>query len=434
MAGQESLRAAAARDKDFVGVDITAMARLIHQMGGAADAVSAWLRTNGVLPPSVPRTGLRQAAAVNTWISRQSGMLTRRRDYAVAHLSGGGEHGMAHAGAGGLGRSAPRTTTPAGAGHTVGNFPDVHAAMRAGAADAARIRTAEDGHDTVPAEVWRHLAANAGDPDYAHALYDRLGPAGTAGLIAAARGDEEHLGAVRASLGAAGHHLTMNEKWLRALLDAALRDGARDDAVAVLAQAGLGHRAKVALGHLGLMEIAAAANGAAGATTDGTAHAATRSTTHDAADATAHAATHGTTHDAADATAHGITHDATHGTAPAAHAAPPDDVRPPHRTPPRHPGPPETIRPGPPHLFPAPRPPHEAMITPAADDPRAAVELYSRHPEALHRALSAAPHSAVLERLAGQATTARDADPAAVRANAERLAAFLGSRSAEAPR
>lgn len=365
MAGQESLRAAAARDEDFVGVDIDAMARLIHQMDGAAAAVSAWLRTNGVLPPSVPRTGLRRAAAVGTWIGAQSGMLTRRRDYAITHLSGGGEHGMPHTGAGGLGRPASRTT-PAGAGRTVGDFPDVNAAMSAGAADATRIRTAGERHEAVPAEVWRHLTAGAGDPDYARGLYERLGPAGTARLIAAARGDEDHLRAVRASLGMASHHLTMDERWLRAMLDAALRDGARDDAVAVLAQAGLAHGAKVALGHLGLMEIA-----------DG--------------------------------------------------APPPGDVRPRHRVPPRHPSPPETVPPGSPHRFPPPRPPHEAMIAPAADDPHAAVELYSRHPEALHRALTAAPRSAVLERLAGRATTAHDADPAAVRANAERLAAFLGA-------
>ena len=47
MAGQESLRAAAARDKDFVGIDIAAMAQLIHEMGSASNAISAWLRTNG---------------------------------------------------------------------------------------------------------------------------------------------------------------------------------------------------------------------------------------------------------------------------------------------------------------------------------------------------------------------------------------------------
>lgn len=253
MAGQQSLRAAAARDKDFVGVDIAAIAQLIHQMGGASNAISAWLRTNGALPPAVPRTGLRQASAVSTWINAQCGMLTRRRNYAVTHLGQGG-HDMPRVSAGGLGRSA-RGTTSVGAGRDVGNFPDVHTAMKAGSADAVTIRKAAEDPHAVPAEVWRRLAANADDPDYAHGLYDRLGPAGTAQLIKVARSDKDHRAAVCISLGVASHHMTMNEKWLRETLDAALRDDARDDAVRILAQAGLGHRAKVALGHLGLMEM-----------------------------------------------------------------------------------------------------------------------------------------------------------------------------------
>jgi hypothetical protein len=351
MAGQDDLRAAAARDKDFVGVDIDAMARLIQQMHGASDAISAWLRTNGALPPEVPRTGLRAAAAVRTWTGGQSGMLTRRRNYAVTHLSGGGTT-MPHVGAGGLG--APRRrTTAAGAGPHLGGFPDVHAAMRAGAADAAAVGTAAGEHRPVPAQVWRRLADDAGDPDYTHGLYDRLGPAGTASLIKAADGDPARLAAIRTSLGVASHHLTMNERWLRALLDAALRDGVRDDAVRLLAGAGLAHRTKVALGHLGLTEMA--------------------------------------------------------------HSAPdPHD-----RTPP--------------HLFPAPRPPHHVMLAPAADDPHAAVELYSRHPETLHRALAGWPDDETLGRLIGHATTAGEADPAAVRANAERLAGFRATRTPGAP-
>jgi hypothetical protein len=330
LAGQESLRAAGARDKDFVGVDIDAMAQLIHQMGGAAGAISAWLRTNGTLPPSVPRTGLRQAAAVHTWAGAQSGMLTRRRNYAITHLNQGG-HPMPHVSAGGLGKS-PRRTTAAGAGKQVGNFPDTRAAMKAGAADASAFTKRHD--------VWKRLTANADDPDYAHALYDRLGPVGTAHLIKAALGDQDHLKAVEKSLGVASHHLPMNEKWLRAMLDEALREGVRDDAVHVLQQAGLGHRAKVAFGHLGLTEM--------------------------------------------------VRH---------------------HR-----------------HLFPAPRPPHEAMITPAADDPHAAAELYSRHPEALHRALEIHPRSEALERLVSRATTDAGADPDTVRKNAERLAGFHAAR------
>jgi hypothetical protein len=345
MAGQEDLRAAAARDKDFIGVDIDAMARLIHQMNGASDAISAWLRANGALPPGVPRTGLRQAAAVRAWAGEQSGMLTRRRNYAITHLGQGG-HPMPHVSAGGLGRS-PRRTTAAGAGRHVGDFPDAHAATRAGAADATAVRAAIESGRPVPAKVWQRLADDADDPDYARGLYDRLGPAGTARLIRAAAADEDHLAAVRTSLGVASHHLAMNEKWLRDLLDAALRDGVRDDAVRLLAGAGLAHRSKVALGHLGLTEMA--------------------------------------------------------------HIRAPD-------TPPRH-------------LIPAPRPPHEAMLTPAADDPHAAVELYSRHPETLHRALTGWPHDETLGRLIDQATTAGDADPGAVRANAERLAGFRAEQS-----
>jgi hypothetical protein len=73
------------------------------------------------------------------------------------------------------------------------------------------------------------------------------------------------------------------------------------------------------------------------------------------------------------------------------------------------------------------------MITPAADDPRAAVELYARHPETLHRALEGWPHSEALARLITHATTAHDADPTAVRANAERLAGFHAARPSGTP-
>jgi hypothetical protein len=369
MAGQKDLRAAAARDKDFVGVDIDAMARLIKQMSGASGAISAWLRTNGALPPSVPRTGLRQAQAVHTWTDGQPGMLTRRRNYAITHLSHAG-HSLPHVSAGGLG-GFRRRTTAAGAGPHVGDFADVDAATKAGAADASAIRTSAAAHDPMPADVWKRLAASADDPDYTHGMYDRLGPAGTAGLIKAAVADPAHLTAVRTSLGVACHHLTMNENWLRAMLDEAQRLGVRDDAVHVLAQAGLAHRTRVALGHLGLVEMVA-----------------TRAS----------------------------------GTPPPerAGADTPGGTIERHAEPPRH-------------LFPAPRPPHEAMIAPAADAPHAAVELYSRHPETLHRALECWPHSETLARLVGHATTARDADPAAVRANAERLAAFHATRPRGTP-
>jgi hypothetical protein len=347
MAGQEDLRAVAARDKEFVGVDVDALGRLIRQMNGASEAIATWLRTNATLPPGVPRTGLREAQAVHAWVGGQSGMLTRRRAYALTHLDQG-VHPMPKVGPGDLGRHRRRTTS-AGAGHSVGNFADVHAATRAGSADAAAVRTAHETHRPVPEAFWARLHANADDPDYDHALYGRLGPAGTAWLIKAA--GKEHHADLRTSLGVAGHHLTMNEAWLRAMLAEAGREGVRDEAVRLLAEADLTHRTRVALGHLGLTEMGVA--------------------------------------DAKE------------------------------------------------HRFPAPRPPHEAMIAPAADDPRAAVELYARHPETLHRALAGWPQSETLARLVDQATTAHDADPAAVRANAERLAGFraghgLGGHGPEA--
>jgi hypothetical protein len=335
MAGQESLRAAAARDKGFLGIDIVAMAHLIQEMNGASNAITGWLRTNGSLPPSVPRSGLRQAAAVQTWVSGQPGMLTHRRNYAVTHLSKGGRD-MPRVSPGGLGRHKPRTTN-AGAGRHAGHFPDVHAARKAGAADGAAVQKALKAHRPVRAEVWRHLLANADDPDYAGGLYERLGPVGTADLIKAALPGEAHLKAVATSLGVASHHMTLNEKWLRELLDESGRRGVHDEAVRVLAQADLAPRAKVALGHIGLTHM---------------------------------------------------------------------------------------VQPSSRHRFPAPRPPHEAMVVPAATDPHAAVELYSRHSDAVHRALTGCPHSAALAQLVTYATTSHDVDPAAVRANADRLAGF----------
>ena len=245
MSGQESLRAAASRDEGFLGLDIIAMAHLIQQMNSAGDAISAWLRTNATLPPSVPRTGLRQAAAVQTWVNGQPGMLSRRRNYAVTHLGANGRS-IPHPG-------APKAmpTTHAGAGHHVGTFPDVRSAMRAGAKDAASVQNAH----AVPDEVWKRLLANADDPDYAHGLYRH--PAAAVAIIKGALKDRDHLKAVETSLGVASHQMAMNERWLRPLLDDADREGIRDDVVHVLARAGLDHRAKVALGHIGLTHLAA---------------------------------------------------------------------------------------------------------------------------------------------------------------------------------
>lgn len=317
MAGNDGLRAGAARDKNFVGIDTAAMARLIQQMTGASNAISGWLRGNAALPPGVPRTGLHQAAAVETWVRAQNAMLTRRRDYAIAHL-GKGARDMPRVASGRLGERRSHTTS-AGAGHTVGHFPDGHAATRAGAADAAAVHAALGEHRPISGEVWKRLTTDADDPDYAKGLYGRLGPVGTARLIKAALDDEARLTAVRESLGLASHHLPMNEKWLGALLDEASRQGVHDEAVHLLEHAGLDRRAAVALGHIGLTHLA----------------------------------------------------------------------RPPSE-----------------HRFPTPDPPHEAMVRPAATNPEAAAELYSRHADTVRRALGAHPDSAVLARLAAHATAA----------------------------
>lgn len=343
MAGQESLRAAAARDKSFLGVDIVAMAHLIQQMNTASEAISGWLRTNGTLPPSVPRTGVRQAAAVQTWVNGQTGMLTRRRNYAVTHLGKGGSHTMPRADTGGLGRRRSHITST-GAGRRVGHFPDVRTATRAGGTDGAAIQKAVKARQPIPAQVWRRLLANADDPDYAKGLYARLGPVGTADLIKMSLPDKDHRRAVETSLGIASHQMVMNERWLRQMLDESARTGVRDDAVRLLARADLDTRARVALGHIGLRHMV---------------------------------------------------------------------VQPPH------------------HRVPEPRPPHEAMITPAAAHPDAAVELYSRHPDTVHQALDGHPRSEALMRLVALATTTRDVDPAVVRANADRLAGFRAGAGGE---
>ncbi|GAA0324696.1 FeoC-like transcriptional regulator [Actinoallomurus spadix] len=310
MAGQDGLRASAARDRDFVGIDTAAMARLIQQMTSASNAITAWLRTNAALPAGVPRTGLHQAAAVESWARAQPGMLSRRRSYAIAHLSKGAAD-MPKAGTGRLG-AHPGGTTAAGAGHAVGHFPDAHAATRAGTTDATAINAALTADHPIPAAVWKRLAADSGDPDYVKGLYARLGPAGTAGLIEAALGHEARLAAVRESLGLASHHLRMSETWLRGLLEEATRKGVHDEAVSVLEHAGLDRRAKVALAHVGLTHLGAAPPG---------------------------------------------------------------------------------------HRVPAPNPPHEAMLRPAAADPEAVAELHARHSDAVRRALAACPASTVLQRL-----------------------------------
>jgi hypothetical protein len=265
--GRGTMRAGPARrDPDFRGIDTDALGHLIKQVKDATTAIKGWLNAHP-LPPEVPRTGVRMATEVDLWASSQLGMLTRRRNYALTHpdrvhdvpkaerprggrtarSGGGGDNGKKSA------PPAPRRpprTTPSGAGPNLGNFPTQQAAARAAAADALAIKNAAQRHEPVPDATWRHLRANADDPDYTAALYTRLGPAGTAALVAAADHDSDHLKAISESLAVASHHAPIDEKWLRALL-AEIDPEFRADVVRVLRDADLSPKSAAALSRLG---------------------------------------------------------------------------------------------------------------------------------------------------------------------------------------
>jgi hypothetical protein len=259
--------AAARRDPNFRGIDPDALGQLVRQTTDAANAIRSWLSAHQP-PPGVPATGYTQAAEAGQWVSLQLGMLTRRRNYALTHPDPGGGVSvppptgrLGRTGSGASGRGAttgitkgvlpakPRLT-PHGAGPDLGHYPTHQAAVKAAAADALTVKKAEQGHTAVPAEVWKHLKADVHDPDYTQALYDRLGPVGTAGLIAAAGHDRARLGDLSASLGIADHQFALDEKWLRALLAEAARLHDRTAAVQVLSGAHFTPRTATALQHL----------------------------------------------------------------------------------------------------------------------------------------------------------------------------------------
>jgi hypothetical protein len=264
----------AARDPEFRGIDPPALNQVIRQLQDAQNAIQGWLNGHRP-PPGVSAAGYRQADEVARWAAEQLGMLTRRYNFAVTHPSPGGGVGVPPAPApapsprrtGGAPVGTPRPVTapphrtpppkavpqptPHGAGD-IGHFPDRPAAARAARADALAVTTsAEDGRP-VPDSVWRHLKADAGDPDYTEMLYERLGPAGAAELLKAAQGDRARLAAVQRSLGMAGHNLPMDVKWLRAFLAEADRAGIRPVAVQVLLGADMGARTREAVARLDL--------------------------------------------------------------------------------------------------------------------------------------------------------------------------------------
>jgi hypothetical protein len=277
----------ARRDPDFRGIDTDALGHLIKQVKDATTAIRGWLNEHP-LPPDVPRTGVRMATEVDLWASSQLGMLTRRRNYALTHPdrvhelpragpppsslgnaggkgAGAGKGtgkggGQGSGGGGGAGRvvpprgarpaAPPRHTTPSGAGPHLGNFPTQQAAAKAAAVDVLAIKKAASEHSAPPETAWRRLRDNADDPDYTAAFYTRLGPAGTAALIAAAHDDRARLGVISESLGTGSHQAPIDEKWLRALLaDAGPAHHA--EVVQVLRAADLSDQAEAASRRLG---------------------------------------------------------------------------------------------------------------------------------------------------------------------------------------
>jgi len=275
----------AAGDPEFRGIDPPALNQLAKQLQDAQNAIQGWLNAHRP-PPGVSAAGYRQADQVARWAADQLGMLSRRYNYAIAHPSPGGgvdappppvrprtpgTGGGAPAGTPRPVQPPPRGTspgpTPRGAGD-IGGFPDRGAAAKAAKTDALAVLASVRDGEPVPGSVWKHLGANADDPDYTEHLYERLGPAATADLLRAAGRDERKLRAVRESLGMAGHHMTMDVKWLRAFLAEADRAGVRPAAVQVLLADGMSERTRAAIARLGLQEPGRAPQAAAPRATD----------------------------------------------------------------------------------------------------------------------------------------------------------------------
>ncbi|WP_030145007.1 hypothetical protein [Spirillospora albida] len=254
----------AARDAEFRGIDPPALDRLIRQVQDAQNAIRAWLDGHRP-PPGVPAAGYRQADQVGRWAADQLGMLMRRYNFAITHPDGGAmdappapaprpRTGGAPVRPSDPPRTvapAPRRTTPRGAGD-LGGFPDRPAAVKAARADALAVAAAIQDGRPVPESVWRHLGANAGDPDYTEKLYERLGPAATADLLKAAGGSEARLKVIEKSLATASHHMAMDVKWLRAFLAEADRAGVHPVAVQVLLGADLAPKVRAAVAKLEL--------------------------------------------------------------------------------------------------------------------------------------------------------------------------------------
>ncbi|MEO3783376.1 hypothetical protein ABGB12_08610 [Actinocorallia sp. B10E7] len=73
----------ASRDPNFRGIDPAALGQVVQQLQRAAGDIEQWLRANPA-PAGVSAAGYQQARAVQQWITDQLGMLTRRRNLALA--------------------------------------------------------------------------------------------------------------------------------------------------------------------------------------------------------------------------------------------------------------------------------------------------------------------------------------------------------------
>lgn len=73
----------AGRDPNFRGIDPAALGQVVQQLQRAAGDIEQWLRANPA-PAGVSAAGYQQARAVQQWITDQLGMLTRRRNLALA--------------------------------------------------------------------------------------------------------------------------------------------------------------------------------------------------------------------------------------------------------------------------------------------------------------------------------------------------------------
>ena len=277
------------RDPNFRGIDPAALGQVVQQLRQAAEDIERWLSANPA-PAGASTEGYTAARTVQRWITEQFGMLTRRRNLALAQREDPDvnapnspelgrettpvqpeadrddatatevvdpDTGTPNAPARPNAPNAPadpntpnapsgpadtgQETTPEkpqqdppGSGADLGAFASTDAAVKAGVTDAYATTTALGGGGAVAAGVWKNLAEHAKDPEYTAAYYERRGPEGTAKLIQAADGDAAKLKAITQSLAAADNQFHMNAQWVAKMLAEADRLGNRAEVVQLI--------------------------------------------------------------------------------------------------------------------------------------------------------------------------------------------------------